>query len=460
MNNQDNYSYEEVLELTKQGVEIWRRIVIDGIVFDYEVSNLGRIKSLKWRGQGKEVGYGSLCEDIGYMRKGLFYTDENENKKSKTYFVHRLVAIMFIPNIDNKPFVDHLDTEKTNNRVDNLRWTTPQENSNNPNTKNNKSKILKGRVNRKLKDEEKYPYVTEEDILVEEWKSINGYEGIYEISNMGRVKGLGFKRDGGKKYKEGLVQPSIDKNGYQTVVLIDRSGKSKKYIIHRLVAIHFVDNPNNYKIVDHINTNRADNRHFNLRWVTYKENMNNDKTKENLSKSLKKSVIVLDRNGNIISNELGVEETAEYIGVSKRTLTNLLKTNHLYRANVCNGCSGDINLLRSLNGMRCYYLDEYNEEEVLKEIEEDKTDYSYCIGDMVCVFANGKVTKPTTGRKLAKELGISYTTVFRLGNDKTPYKAPNKCYGFSKERLKYLQTLEGIRIMYYEDYLKEQEPIK
>lgn len=60
MNKQDNYIYEEVLELTKQGVEVWRRVVIDDIVFDYEVSNLGRIKSLKWRGRGKEVGYGSL----------------------------------------------------------------------------------------------------------------------------------------------------------------------------------------------------------------------------------------------------------------------------------------------------------------------------------------------------------------------------------------------------------------
>lgn len=72
MNNQDNYSYEEVLELTKQGIEIWRRIVIDDIVFDYEVSNLGRVKSLKsGRGIGKDrrIGYGVLDKNIGYMKK-------------------------------------------------------------------------------------------------------------------------------------------------------------------------------------------------------------------------------------------------------------------------------------------------------------------------------------------------------------------------------------------------------
>lgn len=456
MNKQDNYSYEEVLELTRQGVEIWRRVVVDDIVFDYEISNLGRVKSLRWNGRGEEVGYGNLCEKIGYMRKGLFYTDKSGNKKNKTYFVHRLVAIMFIPNPNNKPQVDHIDTNKINNRVNNLRWVTCEENMDNNKTKKNISKAQKGKTLRKLSDKEKYPCVTEEDILSEEWKTIKGYEGIYEISNMGRVRSLGFKKDGGKRYKEGLVQPNVSKHGYQTVVLIDRNSKRKKCSIHQLVAKHFIDNPNNYNIVDHINTNRIDNRYFNLRWVTHKENMNNNKTRENLSKALKKLVIVLDRNGDIISSGLGVEETAKNIGVSKSTLTNLLKSNYPYRADVCNGCSGNIDLLRSLNGIRCYYLDEYNEEKVAKEILEDETDYSYCIGDMVCIFTNGKATKPTTGRKLAKELGISYTTVFRLESDKTPYKAPNKCYGFSKERLKYLQTLEGVRIMYYEDYLKEQ----
>ena len=312
MNKQDNHSYEEILELTKQGIEIWRRIIIDGITFDYEVSNLGRIKSLNWNGCGEEVGYGNLNKDSGYMSKVLYYTDERGNKKHKTYLAHRLVAIMFIPNSENKPQVDHIDTNRNNNRVNNLRWATQQ------------------------------------------------------------------------------------------------------------------------------------------------ENMDNDKTKENLLKSIKIPVIVLDRNGKIISNGLGVEETAEYIGVSRDTLTSLLKSNHLYKAKIYSGGS-DIDLLRSLNGARAFYIDEYKEEETIREISEDKTDYSYCYGDVVCIFTNNKITKPMTGRKLAKELGISRTLVCRIRDSKKPYKVPSKrCGGMTKEKLEHLQTLEGIRIMYYEDYLKNE----
>lgn len=452
MNNQDNYSYEEVLELTKQGIEIWRRVIIDDVLVDYEVSNLGRIKSLKsGRGIGKDrrIGYGVLDKNIGYMKKSLSYTDENGKKKEKTYLIHRLVAIMFIDNPDNKPYVDHLDTNKINNKVDNLRWVTQQENMNNNTTKKNMSKAQEGVIQRKLTDEEKYPYVTKEDVLVEEWKDIIGYEGIYMISNMGRIKGLGINRR-----KEGLLQPCIDKGGYQTIRLRDKDGKDKTHKVHKLVAKHFIDNSNDYKIVDHINANRIDNRYFNLRWTTQQENMNNDKTKENISKISTRIVIVLDRNGNIISNGLGVHETAKYISIGENTLLNLLKSSEPYRANNKGG-SGDKNLLRSLNGIRAYYIDTYNEEEVLKEIAGDKTDYSYCQDDLVCVYVDGSTTKPMSSGKLAKELEISPPTVRKIRDNKEPY-IPVDNNGISKEKLEYLKTLEGIRIMYYKDYLKEQ----
>ena len=452
MNKQDNYTYEEVLELTKQGVEIWRRVVIDDIVFDYEVSNLGRIKSLKSNlAGGKRIGYGSLNDR--YMYKGLYYTDENGNKKCKQYQIHRLVAITFIPNLDNKPYVDHISTDRINNKVNNLRWVTQQENMNNSNTIKNKSKAQKGRICRKLTDEEKYPYVTEEDTLVEKWKPIKGYEGIYEISDMGRIKGLGFKKDkSSKRFKKGLLQVSINKSGYQSVNLTDRSSKVKTHLVHQLVAKHFVNNPNNYNIVDHINTNKADNRHFNLKWVTQLENINNDKTKGKMIIP----VIVLDKNGSIISNGLGIVETAKNIGVSNDFLTNLLKSHKPYKAGVSNG-GKNIDLLRSLNGIRAYYIFEYDEEKVLKEIAEDKISCSYCIGDLTYIHPEGVVSKPMSGKKLAKELGVSEGFVRKLRDSKKPYKAPSKCNAtISKEHLEHLQTLEGIRIMYYEDYLKEQ----
>lgn len=114
---------------------------------------------------------------------------------------------------------------------------------------------------------------------MEIWKDIKGYEGLYQVSNLGNVKSLKYGREkilkGYKNYK-----------GYLTVKLL-KNKKSKIYLIHRLVAICFL--PNNFGNVeiDHINTDRTDNRLENLRWVTHKENCNNSITKENYSKCRK-----------------------------------------------------------------------------------------------------------------------------------------------------------------------------
>ena len=191
--------------------------------------------------------------------------------------------------------------------------------------------------------------------MVEEWKPIKGYEGIYEISNMGRVRRLGFKRNKfDSRSKEGLVQPSINEKGYQSVQLTDKNSKIKTYSIHQLVVKHFIDNPNNYNIVDHINTNRIDNRWFNLKWTTQKENMNNDKTIEKYTKP----VIVLDRNGNIISNGLGVVETAKNIGISKGLLGDLLKSGKPYKLGRTSKKS-----LKTLEGIQIMYYEDYLKEQ-------------------------------------------------------------------------------------------------
>ena len=109
------------------------------------------------------------------------------------------------------------------------------------------------------------------------WKPIKDYEGLYEVSNLGRVKSLNYKRTG----KEKILKNS-ECNGYLVVSLV-KNGKLKQFYVHKLVAEACILNPENKPCIDHINTIRNDNRIENLRWVTYKENMNNELTKEKLS---------------------------------------------------------------------------------------------------------------------------------------------------------------------------------
>ena len=107
------------------------------------------------------------------------------------------------------------------------------------------------------------------------WKPIKDFEGYYEVSNIGRVRSLNYKRTG----KEKILKNIEDYKGYLEVVLT-KNGKRKQFKVHRLVAEAFIPNPENKPCIDHINTIKSDNRVENLRWVTYKENSNNEKTLE------------------------------------------------------------------------------------------------------------------------------------------------------------------------------------
>ena len=98
--------------------EIWRDI--RGYEGDYQVSNFGRIKSFK----------NGVAKILSVITRGLYQVVSlHKNGKGKMFLVHRLVAQAFLPNPDNLPEVDHLNGDKTDNRVENLEWVTYSENS-------------------------------------------------------------------------------------------------------------------------------------------------------------------------------------------------------------------------------------------------------------------------------------------------------------------------------------------
>lgn len=108
-------------------------------------------------------------------------------------------------------------------------------------------------------------------VIAEEWKDIEGYEGLYQISNKGRVKSLvGWN---GHKYisREKILKPSKTSTGYWKVDL-HKNGKKKSLKLHRVIASAFIPNPNNLPFINHIDSNPLNNSLENLEWCTPKYN--------------------------------------------------------------------------------------------------------------------------------------------------------------------------------------------
>lgn len=111
---------------------------------------------------------------------------------------------------------------------------------------------------------------------MEEWKNIKGYEGLYQVSNEGRVKGLAREvefRGGVRHQPERLLKPARNSWGYLFVCLC-KNGKQKMYSVHRLVASAFIDNPDNLPQVNHKDECKTNNCVENLEYCTAEYNCN------------------------------------------------------------------------------------------------------------------------------------------------------------------------------------------
>ena len=129
---------------------------------------------------------------------------------------------------------------------------------------------------------------------MEEWKAIAGYEGLYEVSNLGRIKSLSRIDSRGYKRNEKILKLNKDSGGYLKVSLY-KNGKPKQYNVHRLVAIAFIPNPDNLPEVNHKDENRINNYVDNLEWCNRKYNCNYSNHNEKMSKS-RKGKLLGDKN--------------------------------------------------------------------------------------------------------------------------------------------------------------------
>ena len=116
--------------------------------------------------------------------------------------------------------------------------------------------------------------------MTEIWKDIQGYEGFYQISNLGNVKSLERVVDKGngilQHRKERIMNKRESVDGYY-IAKLNVNKKSTSIAVHILVARHFIDNPNNYPEVNHKDCNRKNNQVDNLEWCTHQQNVEHSK---------------------------------------------------------------------------------------------------------------------------------------------------------------------------------------
>ena len=140
-----------------------------------------------------------------------------------------------------------------------------------------------------------YENLSIESLPNEEWRDVVGYEGLYQVSNLGRVRSVDKIIKTGRGYVSRLVKGKMKKikvhsNGYLEVNL-SSNGKAKTYKIHRLVSMAFIPNPRHFKEVNHKDEDKTNNNVDNLEWCSSKYNANYGNRNKKSSLARSKSII-------------------------------------------------------------------------------------------------------------------------------------------------------------------------
>lgn len=256
--------------------------IVDNDLSNYQITKCGKI----WSKKTKKFLKHHICNSYSVI-----------TLINKVYTVHRLVALNFIPNPNNKPYVNHINCITTDNNITNLEWVTQKENTN----LHNKQISHPRRV---IQIDKNDNIIKIFDSLIEASKTINlspssiskvvigqnqtagGYKWMYQNTkhypvnvNLTKGKVINIYNNyvvlpNGTIYntiRKTFVKPIKNASGYCYVTLCTRGFKQNIYV-HKLVAENFILNKEKKPQVNHINKIRDDNRVENLEWVTAIEN--------------------------------------------------------------------------------------------------------------------------------------------------------------------------------------------
>ena len=154
--------------------------------------------------------------------------------------------------------------------------------------------------------------------MVEIWKDIVGYEGLYKVSNLGNVMSFWHK-------KPKLIKQIKDKKGYLRVGLKLYNKPQKLIFVHRLVCQSFIPNPNNLPCVNHKDENPSNNNVNNLEWCSYQYNINYGTANERRAKKHSIPVLQYDKNGNFINDYPSIKDAERKTGINHQNICNVCR---------------------------------------------------------------------------------------------------------------------------------------
>lgn len=152
--------------------------------------------------------------------------------------------------------------------------------------------------------------------MKEVWKPIIGFDGVYEVSNLGNVVSNNYNRTG----KRRLLKPSHNSWGYKEVQL-SKGGRVKHFTIHRLVATHFLPNKNDLPEINHIDENKDNNSVFNLEWCNRSHNINHGTRNQRTVDGESIMVLCVEENTYYKS----ASEASRVLGLSRTAINNCLR---------------------------------------------------------------------------------------------------------------------------------------
>ena len=179
--------------------------------------------------------------------------------------------------------------------------------------------------------------------MEEIWKDIEGYEGCYQISTMGRIKSIDRyvpRKNGKLQHVHGRIMIPFDNGtGYKQVYLC-KNGKTKVHYVHRLVALHFIENPNNFLEINHKDEDKTNNCVDNLEWCTREYNINYGtinirKSQKQLNdKNKSKVVLQYSLDGTFIKEWKSTKDVQRNLGFDNSHISkccrNIIKTSYGY----------------------------------------------------------------------------------------------------------------------------------